>query len=308
VRALTRVATDDSEDALLELARVCTAAQLERTLRAYRRVTTNEARQQHADAYLSVFWAEDGSLELHGRLAPEDGALLLRALDAMRDQLWQQGRGSAEPRPERQASNAEALIAVADASLAHPEAGRSGGERYQIVVHVDEQALSDDGPGGCELEDGSALAPETARRLACDASLVRNGRRARTIPPALRRALRVRDRGCRFPGCENRRFLDAHHVHHWARGGPTTLDNLVLLCPGHHRLVHEGGYHVDHRMRFYDAWGRPVPFVRPLPRGDPDNLFERNRDLEIDAGTCESGTGEALDLAYVVDVLLAKLS
>jgi hypothetical protein len=252
-----------------------------------------------------VFWDAHGSLEIHGRLAPEDGALLLRALDAMRDSLWRQGRGSAEPRPARQASNAEALVAAADAALAHGGEGRPGGERYQVVVHADEGVLCHDGVGGCELEDGSALAPETARRLACDASLVRNGRKTRTIPPALRRALRTRDRGCRFPGCQNRRFLDAHHLHHWARGGPTTLGNLVLLCRRHHRLVHEGGWHLDRHGRFYDPRGRPLPSAPPLPRGHPDQLLAGNRDLRIDAATCEPGTGEPLHLADTVHALLS---
>jgi hypothetical protein len=304
VRALTRVATAESEEELLGLAGVMTAAQLERTVRAYRHVSTAVARGQQEDAYLSVFWQSDGSLELHGRLAPEDGALLLRALDAMRDELWQRAGGSAEPRPARQASNVEALAALAETALAHSGEGRPGGERYQVVVHADEGALSD-GVGGCELEDGSPLAPETARRLACDASLVRNGRRTQAIPPSMRRALRSRDRGCRFPGCENRRFLDAHHVHHWARGGPTTLANLVLLCPRHHRLVHEGGWHVDRRLRFSDPRGRPFPAVPPLPRGDPDQLLERNSTRAIHASTLETGTGERLDLAAAVDCLLA---
>jgi hypothetical protein len=209
VRALTRVATAANEQELLELARACTASQLGRVVRAYRRVTVGEAREQQEAAHLSVFWNPDGSLEIHGRLAPEDGALVLRALESARDSLW---RGSAEPRPARQASNAEAVVAVADAALAHEGEGRTGGERYQVVVHADEAALSHDGDGGCELEDGSALAVETTRRLSCDASVVRDGRKSRTIPPALRRALRARDGGCRFPGCENRRFVDAHHV------------------------------------------------------------------------------------------------
>jgi Domain of unknown function (DUF222)/HNH endonuclease len=303
VRALTRVATAENEKELLELARVFTAAQLERAVRAYRRVTTDEALELQEDARLSVFWEADGSLSIHGRLAPEDGALLLRALDAKRDALWKQGRGSAEPRPARQASNAEALAAVAEAALAHSGEGQEAGERYQVVVHVDETVLADDGEGACELDDGSALAPETARRLACDASVVRNGRRTRAIAPALRRALRARDRGCRFPGCENRRFLDGHHVHHWAQGGPTTLENLVLLCRRHHRLVHEGGWHVDQHMRFYDPWGQPIPAVPTLPRGDPDELVARNGDLPIDADTCEPGTGEVLHLDDAVDAL-----
>jgi hypothetical protein len=304
VRALTRVATAENEQELLELACVFTAAQLERTVRAYRRVTTEEAQQAHEDAHLCVFWEADGSLALHGRLAPEDGALLLRALEAMRDARWNRGRGSAEPRPLRQASNAEALVAVAEAALAHPDGSRPAGERYQVVVHVDEAVLAADGEGGCRLEDGSALAPETARRLACDASLVRDGRKTRAIAPALRRALSARDRGCRFPGCENRRFLDGHHVHHWARGGATTLDNLVLLCRQHHRLVHEGGWHIDEQHRFYDPWGRQFPAVPALPRGHPDELIARNRELGIDADTCAPGTGEALDLALAVDAML----
>src|SRR5207237_576855 len=89
----------------------------------------------------------------------------------------------------------------------------------QTVVHADEAVLSDDGDGISELAEGSALAPETTRRLACDASVVRSGQRSRTIPSSVRRVLRRRDRGCRFPGCENRRFLDAHHVEPWAHGG-----------------------------------------------------------------------------------------
>jgi len=302
VRAVTRVATVENEEELLELARVCTAAQLDRAVRAYRRVTTQEARDLQEDAYVSVFWEDDGSLSIRGRLAPEDGALLLRALEAMRDGLW---RGSAEPRPARQASNAEALVALADAGLAHNGESRPGGERYQIVVHADEGALTDDGEGGCQLEDGSALAPETVRRLACDGSVVRDGRKTRTIPPATRRALRTRDRGCRFPGCENRRFLDAHHVHHWARGGATTLGNLVLLCRRHHRLVHEGGWQLDRRGRFYDPRGRPSRAVPSLPCGQPDELLGRQRGLGIDAGTCASGDGEPAELRDLVDALLA---
>ena len=268
VRALTRVATAENEEDLLELAAECTAAQLERTVRAYGSVTIDEAREQLEDAYLSVFWNSDGSLGLHGRLAPGDGERVLRALDALRDSLWQEACGSAEPRLPRQASNAEALVAIADAALAGERHDRLGAERYQVVVHADEPALSDETMGGCALDDGSALAPETARRLACDASVVRGGRKARTIPSSLRRALRTRDAGCRFPGCENRRFVDAHHIRHWARGGETTLDNLVLLCRRHHRAVHEGGYRVDHEGRFFYPWGQPIQRAPQLPRGD----------------------------------------
>jgi hypothetical protein len=78
------------------------------------------------------------------------------------------------------------------------------------------------------------------------------GRRTRTVPPAIRTALVVRDRGCAFPGCDRPpSWTDAHHLEHWADGGPTALDNLVLLCRRHHRAVHEGGWRLtrtpDHR-------------------------------------------------------------
>jgi hypothetical protein len=120
-----------------------------------------------------------------------------------------------------------------------------------------------------ELDDGTRIAATTAQRLCCDASVVRLtkapdgsildvGRRTRTIPPALRRALEARDRGCRFPGCGSR-FTDAHHVIPWAAGGDTSLGNCVLLCKYHHRLVHEGGWTVDWwgegRPVFYDPRG-----------------------------------------------------
>ncbi len=305
VRALTRVATADNEQELLELARALTAAQLERAVRGFRRVTTAEARELQESAYLSVFWEADGSLSIRGRLAPEDGALLLRALDAARDTLWKEGSGSAEPRPARQARNAEALVAVAEAALARPADSRPGGERYQIVIHTDESVFSHDGEGGCELEDGAALAAETARRLACDASITRNGRKTRTIRPPLRRALRTRDRGCRFPGCDNHRFLDAHHLHHWARGGPTTLGNLVLLCRRHHRLLHEAGWQIDPHGRFHDPRGQPLPAAPPLPRGHPDRLLERTRGLGIDAGTLQPGSGDPINPADAVDALLS---
>jgi hypothetical protein len=160
---------------------VLTAAQLERAVGAYRRVTTREANDLHANAHLVTFWDEDGALVIRGRLAPEDGALFLRGLEAARDSLWSRRGlredGSAEPRP----TNAEAAVAMADASLAAGHV-RSGGERYQVVVHVDADTLTKEGEAGCVLDDGAALAPETARRLACDASVVaiseRNGKNA----------------------------------------------------------------------------------------------------------------------------------
>jgi Domain of unknown function (DUF222)/HNH endonuclease len=207
---------------------------------------------------------------------------------------------------------------VADLALTNSTDGRAGGERYQLVVHVDEAAFKGD-EHACVLENGPALAPETARRLGCDASIVELrerdgeplsvGRKTRTIQPAMRQA---RDRGCRFPGCENRRFLDGHHVRHWARGGETKLGNLVLLCRYHHRCLHEGGYSIaqqaDGSLTFRDPWGAPIPNVPRPPPGALDRLLEPNHDLEIEAETCLPGDGDPLDLTLVVGALLQKIS
>jgi hypothetical protein len=182
-------------------------------------------------------------------------------------------------------------------------------ERYQVVLHVEPETLAADGePGRSELEDGTRVSAETSRRLACDAGLVRLtvaadgspdrprhgssgglhgahgptvldvGRRTRTVPPALRRALEVRDRGCRFPGC-GLRFTDAHHVLHWAEGGETSLTNTLLLCRYHHRLVHEDGWRIE-------WWGAGQPAFRD-PRGSvhyrPDRgLAERGRENRVE--------------------------
>jgi hypothetical protein len=315
VRALTRVATPANEEELLALARCLTASQLERAVRAYRRVSTEQAAALQDLAYVGYGWDENGVFVLRARLAPEDGAVLLRALEAARDRLqeraWDEERGSAEPRTVRRPTSAEALVSLADMALADEKGDRSGGERYQVVVHVEAAE------GACALEDGPALSEETARRVACDASLVELrerdgeplsvGRRTRTVPARMRRALQARDRGCQFPGCENRRFLDAHHIEHWARGGETKLENLVLLCRRHHTVVHEGGYSVDLTdgdLSFRNRWGNPIDPVPRPPPGDPDWLFGQNGFLDIDARTCASGDGDRMDLDLVVQGLI----
>lgn len=209
----------------------------------------------------------------------EDGSAGRRPDDVSAEALEDRSAGkrpedvSAETPDSRPAQRrADALVAMAETALASGIAACAGGERHQVVVHVDAEALADDGPGRCELDDGHALAPETARRLACDSSVVAMrerggralsvGRRTRSIPPAIRRALAARDRGCRFPGCGLHRFVDGHHITHWAHGGPTSVENLVLLCRHHHRLVHEGGYRLERR-----SGGRLVFRQMKLPSG-----------------------------------------
>jgi hypothetical protein len=155
---------------------------------------------------------------------------------------------------------ADALALMAETALQHGMEPGAAGERQQIVVHVDAAVLADvDAPGQSVLDGGTRVSAETSQRLACDATRVvmrhdadgrvsKVGARTRTIPPALRRALVHRDRGCRFPGCHVR-SAEGHHIRHWAHGGPTTLSNLALLCRRHHRSVHEEGYHVERTQR-----------------------------------------------------------
>jgi hypothetical protein len=190
------------------------------------------------------------------------------------------------------------------------------------MVHVDALTLAaDDVHERCELEDGPSLAPETVRRLTCEGSVVRIlerdgrplsvGRRTRAISPALRRALRSRDGGCRFPGCSHGRFLHAHHIQHWARGGPTTLANLIQLCSHHHRLVHEGGFAIESGagggVVFRRPDGRIIPPVPPPAGARGRSLAERHHTvgLSVDARTCmPRSAGDRCDYSMAIEGLL----
>jgi hypothetical protein len=326
VRAITRVATPDTEEALLGVARAGTAEHVERIVRAWRRVDRNaeahEAARQHATRTLQVHQDDDGSVVVRGRLTPEMGAVLMRALAAARDSLYQAASGSDLPTVGQQ--QADALGLLAESALHHGLDPGTPGERYQVVVHVDAAVLADpDQPGQSVVEDVGRVSAETSRRLACDASRVvmredadgrlrEVGTRTRTIPPALRRALHHRDPGCRFPGC-GLPARHGHHIRHWAQGGPTTLSNLVLLCRRHHRAVHEEGFQVhrlpDGTLEFRRPDGRPLPDVPPptdLP-ADPVEVLRAGHaalGLGIHPRTgCPDWHGERLDVTYAIDVL-----
>ena len=270
---------------------------------------------------------------IRGRLTPEEGAVLLQALAAARETLYQRARStdaamSSEDVPAETSSmaqqQADALALLAETALHHELDPGAPGERYQVVVHVDTEVLADtEAPGQSVLEGGTHVSAETSRRLACDASrvvmrhepngrIVEVGARTRTIPPAIRRALHHRDRGCRFPGC-GLPFGQGHHIRHWAHGGPTTLSNLAMLCRRHHRAVHEEGYQVerqpDGELRFRRPDGRPLPDV-PSPPAVPDDPVQALRARHEAAGlhlhartTCPSWLGERLDVGWAIDVL-----
>src|SRR5882672_9376604 len=257
VRALSRVACEATEEMLLMIALHGTAHHVERLVRGYRRAQEAEElsreAQQHANRRVSYGFAEDGSLLLNARLPAVAGAMLIQALDAALESLPEDEISAdvVEERPiSYPARRADALAAIAETFLAASNCSSTSADRYQVVVHVDAESLHEHTAGRCEIEQGPSLPVETVRRLACDASLLRVletehgepldvGRKTRSIPAAIRRALNTRDGGCRFPGCTHQRYVDAHHIEHWADGGETKLSNLVTLCRLHHRLVHE---------------------------------------------------------------------
>ncbi len=319
VRAITRVATAEIEEQLVELARHATGAQLEKLVRGYSgalAATVGHAQRAHERRYLRWSWDDDGSLLLQGRIPAEEGALLIAAIEEV--ETGEMGQDTVG------ASRADALMSVVRSAQAAPDTERTGGDRCELVVHVDVETLAGEQlHQRSEVQDGPSISPETARRLGCDAAVVRIierdgrplsvGRRRRTIPPALRRALRARDDGCRFPGCTHRRFLHAHHVEHWARGGPTALDNLVQLCSYHHRLVHEGGFQVQpsgmNRVRFRRPDGHVIEQEPRCTGATGPTLEQRHRreGLHVDADTVKPlSMGDSLDYGIAVEALLAR--
>jgi hypothetical protein len=267
VRALSRVATPDNEARLLEMALYATGAQLEKICRGFRTaqmadsVPTTESRSVWRRLLPS------GMVKLEIVLCPDEADLVLRALDRAREiqhseqQPYISAEGSEEeaeasdsPADTPWPSRVDGVVALAESYLAGNVASGNGGQRFQVTVHVDQDPLAADGALAATLEDGTGVSAEALRRVACDCGLVavtgageslNIGRRTRSIPPAIRRVLLLRDRGCAFPGCTHDRFLHGHHVRHWLHGGETSTDNLVLLCTHHHQMVHEGGWSVE---------------------------------------------------------------
>jgi hypothetical protein len=189
-----------------------------------------------------------GMVHLDGRLDPISGEVVITALQALTDP------GNLDPGDTRNPAQrrADALVDLCRDRLDHGELPVQRSERPHIVAHVSLEALEGRASRPCELDQTGVITSSQARMLACDAKVTRVitgpgsqplevGRTTRVIPSGIRLALMVRDAGCAVAGCRApRRWCDAHHVIHWADGGPTNLDNLVLLCRRHHRMAHEG--------------------------------------------------------------------
>ncbi len=207
------------------------------------------ARRIYEGRHLHVSPTIEGTVRIDGSLDPESGQTVLVALHAVQDAWARDGSEDSRTAPQRRA---DGLTELCRAWLDRSDRPEVAGERPHVAVTVDLESLTGQIGRRSELEDTGPVTPGTARRLACDAGVSRVlmkgasepldvGRRTPVVPSGMRRALVLRDAGCRFPGCGRpQAWCDAHHVRHWADGGPTALENLVLLCRPHHRAVHEG--------------------------------------------------------------------
>ena len=274
-----------------------------------------------------VHHTDDGRLRLCVELDADEGARLLAALDLARfdvsaetprsfdvsaetqrasgvsaETLRSIGVSAETPRAfdvsgKAPRSRADALMVLVESFLAEGPRSRRGGTPTEVRLHVTEDELHS---GGGFIENAGCIgvSAETSRRLACDAAVVevacdaagrvlRTGRRTRSVPAGIRRALEIRDQHrCAFPSCTHTRFLDAHHIEHWVDGGATKLDNLVLLCRRHHTFVHEYGYRIERTAQgtqFIAPGKRPI-LTRPLLPRSPSAPIERLAEAHADLG------------------------
>lgn len=255
----------ESEELLVDAAATLSARELRHALAYWRDAADatraeERARRVYEGRHVHVSPTFDGTVRIDGDLDPESGQTLITALRSVQDAWVRGGAEDARTAPQRRA---DALTELCRAWLDRLDRPAVAGERPHVLVTVDLRTLRGRLGRVSELDDTGPITPEAARRLACDASVSRVitsgasepldvGRRTPVVPAGMRRALVVRDRGCRFPGCGRpQAWSDAHHVRHWADGGETALPNLVLLCRPHHRAVHE-----DFGVKMRD--GRPV--------------------------------------------------
>lgn len=206
-----------------------------------------------ADRELTYIRDHRGRLLIRGRLDAEAGAAFQAAIQSLAAPAPAVD-GQRDPRSASR-RRADALVALVERSLALGDLPTDAGERPQVTVTIDFDSLVRD-VGSATLGHGEVVTAASARRIACDARIVpvvlgtRSepldvGRASYVVPQPMRRALVVRDEGCAFPGCGRPPgWTDAHHIEHWADGGETRVDNLVLLCGRHHRVVHHDDWHV----------------------------------------------------------------
>ncbi len=361
VRAMTRVATPENEKFLLSIAEHGTANHMEYLVRKYKfckqleEPRENESWKQYKD--LGWYQDETGMIVINARLPPEEGELVIKALELIQADNKNDSRINNKEMQKKQgnelkqvkvdsknvsaetsnedfsegmsregfiAERASALTQLAETYLnsGHNIKGpQSIGEKYQIFLHINANAANIDNEmtksDHCSTDRKRFLSPTVAKRLACDANLttvIENdrgevlniGRRSRIIPRAISHALRIRDGGCRFPGCCQKTYTDSHHIKHWADGGETSMDNLVTLCRFHHGLLHKGEYRIhrdEQNIVFTNSRNMVIThsfFPQfPDPGGRSDCL-----DPGIDENTAKSKwMGDKLDIQHTLECL-----
>jgi hypothetical protein len=319
----------------------------------------DRAELEQEDKRQCVYYQQDdGSWVIHARLSAEAGALVAKAIEAVasreqEEQLEKNDRDvpaetlleiddPAERQKTYRQARADALIKMAEhfiATCGHDGVlqGLRGAEHCQVMLHVDIDTLrghssgQHKGPACCNLDEKHWISAKTAQRLSCDASLVtvlendrgqvlNIGRRSRTVPPSIRRALSLRDKTCRVPGCCQSRNLDAHHIQHWSEGGETSLDNLVHLCRRHHTQLHQGLFSISAHKAHADEEARFV-FSTPSSQRIEASIFLQfsqgavassqealsNAAPGVDARTCITHwSGETCDYSMAMDGLLQR--
>lgn len=242
-----------SEAHLVETARIHSMHDLRRVVAFWREAAEKERsldgeERLRARRRLHASVGFLGMVRVDGDLDPETGETLLTALHAVLDAESRSRTQDDERSPAQR--RADALGEICRQWLDLADRPTVSGERPHVTVTVAADAFRD---GSGELDHAGPIPSEVARRLACDSAVMRVvlsglsepldvGRRTKIVPPSMRRAVIVRDRTCRFPGCDRpHTWCDAHHIVHWADGGPTAASNLLLLCRRHHRLIHRAG-------------------------------------------------------------------
>lgn len=259
---LARFATSETETGLIRWATHVSCAAVRRRGDLAAKASVREVVEAERARSLSWWYVDDGRrFGLEAELPAAQGAVVARAIERLAETI------PAMPDEEdpvfASARRADALVALCSASIAaDPDP-----DRATVVIHAQLDGL-ETGAGGCEVEDGPVMHPASAARLLCNArvqtvledragNVLGLGRLTREPPAWMIRQVRYRDGGCRFPGCGARRFTQAHHVVWWRHGGRTDLDNLVLICSFHHRLVHEHGWTVKRDADGGTRWFRP---------------------------------------------------
>lgn len=300
VTTIVGVCTPETEANWCAMGLEASATQLSRIASAYRRnLRSDEERDRgelspkDKEALCGARWRtrDDGLIELLAILPVDEAAVVRAALESIMEldhRATTPDTSDDEPAPIRRPTAqrmSDALAEMAARALATGPVPIVRGEHTEVVLHVDANYLTGrTDHGRCHLTNTPGLDLAGARTLACDAKLrvmvrgadglhVDLGRTQRLVSDKQRRLLNARDHGCRYPGCTNGRYTDAHHVQFWEDGGETNLANLVSLCHRHHRLLHQGDFQIiadgKQHFTFHDRWGTRIGGRPNQPPGPP---------------------------------------